>query len=47
MSRGLGDVYKRQEERGVVRTVVTMWLLRLAFVLGVSPQRLHQFYYGQ
>ena len=38
---------RRWEQRGVVRTVVTMWLLRLAFVLGVSPERLHRAYYGQ
>lgn len=37
---------RRWEERGILRTVVTMWLLRLAYVLGVSPHRLHQFYYG-
>jgi rSAM/selenodomain-associated transferase 2 len=37
---------RRWEERGVVRTVVQMWCLRLAYVLGVSPQRLWYHYYG-
>ena len=37
---------RRWEERGILRTVLTMWVLRLAYVCGVSPQRLHQYYYG-
>ncbi len=37
---------RRWEERGILRTVVQMWLLRLAYFLGVSPQRLHRAYYG-
>jgi len=27
-------------------TVLLMWWLRLAYFLGVSPQRLHRWYYG-
>ncbi len=37
---------RRWEERGVARTVLQMWVLRLAFFLGVSPQRLWRVYYG-
>jgi rSAM/selenodomain-associated transferase 2 len=37
---------RRWRERGVVRTVLTMWGLRLAYFLGVSPQRLWRVYYG-
>lgn len=37
---------RRWEERGVARTVVQMWLLRVAYVLGISPQRLWRYYYG-
>jgi rSAM/selenodomain-associated transferase 2 len=31
---------RRWEERGVVRTILTMWRLRLAYFLGADPQRL-------
>ena len=37
---------RRWREHGVVRTIVTMWWLRLAYQLGVSPARLHRQYYG-
>jgi len=37
---------RRWEEQGVVSTVLRMWALRLAYVCGVSPRRLWQFYYG-
>ena len=37
---------RRWEESGVVATVVRMWLLRLAYFLGVSPQFLWRHYYG-
>lgn len=37
---------RRWEERGVVRTVLVMWWLRFAYLLGVSPARLHRQYYG-
>lgn len=37
---------RRWRERGVIRTVVTMWALRLAYTMGVPPQRLWQIYYG-
>jgi hypothetical protein len=35
---------RRWEERGVLATVMRMWLLRLAYFLGVSPQRLAHYY---
>jgi rSAM/selenodomain-associated transferase 2 len=37
---------RRWEDRGTIRTVINMWLLRLAFFLGASPQRLWRHYYG-
>lgn len=38
---------RRWRERGIVRTLCTMWGLRLAYFLGVPPQRLWQIYYGE
>ncbi len=38
---------RRWEERGILRTVLSMWGLRLAYVAGVSPARLWQYYYGR
>lgn len=38
---------RRWEQRGVVRTVLAMWGLRLAYFVGVSPRRLWQYYYGR
>lgn len=35
---------RRWEQRGIVRTIVLMWRLRLAYALGTSPQRLAQLY---
>jgi len=37
---------RRWEQRGVLRTVLQMWGLRLAYALGVAPQRLWRIYYG-
>jgi len=37
---------RRWERDGVIPTVLRMWALRLAYWLGVSPQRLWQHYYG-
>lgn len=36
---------RRWQEKGVVRTVLLMWSLRLAYWLGVDPARLHRLYY--
>ena len=35
---------RRWERHGVVRTVVRMWLLRLAYGIGTSPERLARWY---
>lgn len=37
---------RRWEQRGILRTVGEMWMLRLAYFCGVSPRRLWRFYYG-
>lgn len=37
---------RRWQQKGLVRTVLTMWGLRLAYALGVSPSRLHRLYYS-
>jgi len=37
---------RRWESRGVVRTIVLMWWLRLHYFLGASPERLRRIYYG-
>jgi rSAM/selenodomain-associated transferase 2 len=37
---------RRWEKQGVARTVLSMWGLRLAYVMGVSPERLWRHYYG-
>ena len=38
---------RRWEVHGVVPTVVRMWLLRLAYFIGVSPGTLARHYYGR
>jgi rSAM/selenodomain-associated transferase 2 len=35
---------RRWQQRGVLKTIVLMWWLRLAYVVGVSPARLCQWY---
>jgi len=35
---------RRWEQRGIVRTIVLMWRVRLAYALGTSPHRLAQMY---
>ncbi|SEO57584.1 TIGR04283 family arsenosugar biosynthesis glycosyltransferase [Aquisalimonas asiatica] len=37
---------RRWQEHGIVRTVLLMWRLRLAYFLGADPARLHERYYG-
>jgi rSAM/selenodomain-associated transferase 2 len=37
---------RRWEQNGVARTVVLMWTLRLLYLCGVGPERLHLWYYG-
>ncbi len=36
---------RRWEQHGISRTMVQMWRLRLAYWLGVKPERLHSIYY--
>jgi rSAM/selenodomain-associated transferase 2 len=38
---------RRWQNNGVVKTILLMWSLRLAFWLGVDPARLHRLYYPQ
>jgi len=38
---------RRWQEKGVVKTILTMWILRLAYWLGVSPHTLHRYYYPE
>ena len=35
---------RRWKQKGVIRTIVLMWWLRLAYVCGVSPEKLAQWY---
>jgi rSAM/selenodomain-associated transferase 2 len=36
---------RRWHEKGIIATVVLMWCLRLGYFIGISPWRLHQWYY--
>lgn len=38
---------RRWEDKGVLKTILLMWSLRLAYVSGVSPERLVDWYYPQ
>jgi rSAM/selenodomain-associated transferase 2 len=38
---------RKWEREGPIRTIGLMWLLRLLYVAGVSPHRLHRWYYGR
>jgi rSAM/selenodomain-associated transferase 2 len=38
---------RRWRERGIVRTVLQMWALRLAYFCGAHPDRLWRRYYGE
>ena len=38
---------RRWQQQGVFRTIVLMWSLRLAYWIGVKPERLHRIYYPQ
>lgn len=46
IGRGVTTSSRRWEEGGVLATVLRMWCLRLAFVLGVPPATLWRHYYG-
>lgn len=38
---------RRWRQNGVVKTILLMWSIRLAYWLGVNPLLLHKFYYPQ
>jgi rSAM/selenodomain-associated transferase 2 len=38
---------RRWDRDGLLRTIVTMWSLRLAHFMGVAPERLAKIYYGR
>jgi len=38
---------RRWQNNGVLKTILLMWSLRLAYWLGVDPDRLHRIYYPQ
>lgn len=38
---------RRWEKHGIARTIVLMWWLRLALIMGIAPARLHAQYYGK
>ncbi len=38
---------RRWEKQGMLRTILLMWRLRLAYWLGADPERLHRIYYGR
>ncbi|MBC8212139.1 MAG: TIGR04283 family arsenosugar biosynthesis glycosyltransferase [Gammaproteobacteria bacterium] len=37
---------RRWEHNGILKTVLLMWLLRLAYWAGIKPDRLHRLYYS-
>lgn len=37
---------RKWERDGVLRTILVMWTLRLLYLCGVGPDRLHRLYYG-
>jgi rSAM/selenodomain-associated transferase 2 len=38
---------RKWEREGAVRTILLMWSLRFLYMAGVSPDRLHRWYYGR
>jgi rSAM/selenodomain-associated transferase 2 len=38
---------RKWEREGALRTMVLMWVLRLLYMAGVPPARLHRWYYGR
>jgi rSAM/selenodomain-associated transferase 2 len=38
---------RKWEREGIIRTILLMWALRLLYLCGVSPRRLHDWYYGR
>lgn len=47
LSQQVESSSRRWEQNGIIRTMLTMWTLRLAFFLGADPRRLARYYgYG-
>jgi len=44
LRRQVSTSARRWQQGGAVRTILLMWSLRLAYKLGVSPERLHRLY---
>jgi rSAM/selenodomain-associated transferase 2 len=38
---------RRWERRGIIRTILLMWRLRLQYFLGVAPEKLYKAYYAK
>jgi hypothetical protein len=38
---------RKWEREGALRTMALMWALRFLYMVGVSPARLHRWYYGR
>jgi len=38
---------RKWEREGALRTMALMWVLRFLYMVGVSPARLHRWYYGR
>jgi rSAM/selenodomain-associated transferase 2 len=36
---------RRWQQNGIIKTILLMWSLRLAYFLGINPNRLHRLYY--
>lgn len=45
VKQSLTSSSRRWQQKGVVKTLLLMWGLRLAFWLGVDPRHLHRIYY--
>jgi len=45
IGKAISSSNRRWRDNGIVKTVLLMWSLRLAFWLGVDPRRLHKIYY--
>jgi hypothetical protein len=44
VTQTLGTSPRRWHAQGILRTIVTMWGLRLAYFAGIKPERLVKFY---
>jgi hypothetical protein len=44
---GVTTSARKWEREGALRTMALMWALRFLYMVGVSPARLHRWYYGR